>query len=458
MRFFPDGFLWGSATSSYQIEGGWDADGKGASVWDAFCREPGRVVNGDSGDVACDHYHRWRDDVALMAEMGLKVYRFSISWPRILPQGRGAVNEAGVRFYSDLIDELIAHDIIPWVTLYHWDLPLALEEELGGWLHADLAEIFSEYARVCFDRLGDRVKHWATFNEPWCAAMLSYGNGMLAPGHVSNTEPYVVAHNLLRAHGKTVALYRQKFQLEQNGCIGITNNGEWREPLTASPEDQAAAQRSIEFFLGWFADPVYFGDYPAVMRERLGDRLPVFTDEERAQLKGSSDYFGLNHYSTLFAAEPSGVDASAVAGNGGASADQGVTLSADESWKKTAMGWNVVPWGCKKLLQWIDERYEHPEIYITENGSAWEDEIHDGIVNDTDRIEFMQDYLLACHEAIENGVRLKGYFAWSLLDNFEWAQGFGKRFGLIYVDYETQERTTKSSAKWYRNLMDQNAL
>lgn len=460
MKKFPDNFTWGTATASFQIEGAWNEDGKGPSIWDAFCQTPGKIANGDNGNVACDHYHRMEDDVKLMAAQGLKAYRFSIAWSRIYPTGRGEVNAEGIAFYSKLIDTLLAHGITPWVTLYHWDLPLALQVELDGWLNPELADHFTAYAKTCFEHFGDRVKHWITFNEPWVVTIMGYGQGVFAPGRISNSEPYLAAHQVLRAHAKTVACYRTEFQGSQQGQIGITNNCDWREPKTDAPEDREAAQRALEFFLAWFADPVYFGDYPACMRERLGDRLPEFTDEEKVLLKGSSDFFGLNHYTTMFAAEskPDSGGETNPYGNGGISEDQSVDLTVDPDWKLTTMGWAVVPWGCRKLLQWIDERYGHPPIVITENGCALADELVDGEVRDADRVEFYRSYLTACHEAIESGVDLRGYFGWSLMDNFEWASGYSKRFGMHYVDFETGERYAKDSMKFFAEVAKQNGL
>jgi beta-galactosidase len=456
---FPDDFIWGSATSSYQIEGAWLQGGKGLSIWDAFAHTPGKTANGDTGDVACDHFHRFREDVALMAAMGLPAYRFSVSWPRIQPAGTGAPNPEGIAFYSELIDTLLEHGITPWVTLYHWDLPLALQVEHDGWLNPRMADFFGEYARICFDAFGDRVKHWITLNEPWVAAVLGYGQGAFAPGRSSSDEAYRAGHELLRAHARAVDVYRREFQPTQNGVIGITNNCDWREPLTDSAQDRAAAERALEFFLGWFADPVYRGDYPDSMRRRLGSRLPPFSDEDRALLLGSSDFFGLNHYTTMLAAHGENGSAEIDAfGNGGIAEDQDVRLSADPSWAKTRMEWAIVPWGCRKLLEWIDARYERPEIIITENGCAFDDAVVEGVVDDAPRIEFLEGYLSACHEAIDSGVRLKGYFVWSFLDNFEWASGYTKRFGIHHVDFATGTRTPKASARWFAGVVRDNAL
>eukprot|EP00803_Ostreobium_quekettii_P010866 evm.model.scf_3951EXC.1 EVM.evm.TU.scf_3951EXC.1 scf_3951EXC:4013-7173(-) len=305
-RQFPDDFVWGVSTAAYQIEGGAVLGGRGWSIWDAFSHTPGKTLNGDTGDVADDHYHRYKEDIAIMASAGIKHYRFSISWPRIQPNGHGPANPEGVAFYNGLIDALLGAGIQPLPTLYHWDLPLTLQVEEDGWLAgAPIADAFAAYARICFDAFGDRVTRWLTFNEPWCSAVLGFGTGEHAPGRSCEPgrEPYVAAHTILLAHAKAAKVYREDFKARQGGVIGITLNCDWREP---KPDDDqlllanncAAAERALEFHLGWFADPLYFGDYPAVMKARCGDRLPAFTDEEKALIKESSDFFGLNHYST----------------------------------------------------------------------------------------------------------------------------------------------------------------
>ncbi|MEZ4896490.1 MAG: GH1 family beta-glucosidase [Saprospiraceae bacterium] len=453
MILFPKSFTWGSATSSYQIEGAAFEGGKGPSIWDAFCTIPGKTHQGDNGSVACDHYHRFRTDIELMKAMNLPAYRFSISWPRILPSGRGIPSREGIAFYSELIDALLEAGIEPWVTLYHWDLPLALQFEKDGWLGEELPRLFADYAEICFSHYGDRVKHWITLNEPWVVAMLGYGQGIFAPGRISNSDPYCAGHQLLLAHAQAVERYRSKYQPSQGGVIGITNNCDWREPLTTSPQDRLAAQRALEFFLGWFADPIYHGDYPESMRSRVGRRLPEISATDRDLLTGSSDFFGLNHYTTMLAAEANQNTSSQVYGNGGLSEDQDVALSVDPDWQMTEMGWAIVPWGCRKLLQWIDDRYQHPEIVITENGCAFNDECIEGMVEDQQRIDFIRGYLTEVHQAINQGVNVTGYFAWSFMDNFEWALGYSKRFGLHHVDFTTQQRIPKASAKWYREVI-----
>ncbi|WP_338359609.1 GH1 family beta-glucosidase [Yeosuana marina] len=458
MKTFPNDFIWGTATSSYQIEGAAATDGKGPSIWDAFSSIPGKTFNGETGEIACDHYHKFREDIQLMKNMGVKAYRFSIAWARIMPTGKDTINEAGIAFYNELIDTLLEADITPWVTLYHWDLPLALQLEDDGWLGKNITDYFANYANVCFERFGDRVKNWITLNESWVVAILGYGQGVFAPGRISTSEPYLAAHHLILAHAKAVQIFRNNYA-HQNGQIGITNNCDWREPLTDSQEDKDAAERALEFFLAWFADPIYKGDYPQVMKERLGDRLPKFSKEEKVMIKGTSDFFGLNHYTTMYAAHSDGTNKdSNVYGNGGISEDQDVDLSLDPEWKVTLMQWAVVPWGCKKMLHWIKDRYDNPNIYITENGCSYSDELINGEVDDQERLNFYKHYLEACQEAISEGIKLKGYFAWSFMDNFEWASGYKMRFGLHYVDFKTLERIPKKSALWFRDVTAKNSV
>ena len=459
MNKFPNDFVWGTATSSYQIEGAVDEGGRGRSIWDLFCEQPDRILNGDSGSTACNHYNLFKDDVKLMADLGIKAYRFSIAWPRIQPSGEGEPNLAGISFYNKLIDCLIDNDIEPWITLYHWDLPEDLYLHHQGWLSSSIMDKFGEYARICFESFGDRVKHWITLNEPWCSAVLGYGNGHHAPGHKSNTEPYIAAHNLLLSHARAVEVYRD-LSLNNDGVIGITNNCDYRFPLTQTDEDINAAERSLEFFIGWFADPIWKGDYPQIMKELVGNRLPKFTEDEKKLILGSSDFFGLNHYSSMLASEPNeGIQPEEnIAGNGGMFEDQLVHLSDDPNWKKTHMEWNVVPEGCKELLKWIDKRYNKPTIYITENGCAQDEPTLEAAQNDEERVQFFKGYINACYEAIQDDVNLKGYFAWSLMDNFEWAWGYDRRFGLCRVDFNTFERSLKKSAHWYKEVIKNNSI
>ncbi|OQR94490.1 glycoside hydrolase [Achlya hypogyna] len=467
---FPEGFEWGTATASYQIEGAANEGGRGQSIWDAFSKTPGKVLEGHTGDKAVDHYHLYKEDVKLMANMGLKHYRLSISWPRVLPTGfTDHVNEEGIAFYNNLIDELLANGITPIVTLYHWDLPLALQTEYDGLLGGKvLIDAFAAYARLCFQRFGDRVKQWLTLNEPWCSAILGYGNGHMAPGrkHKCKTETYEAAHNLLLCHAHAVHVYRTEFQAAQDGKIAITLNCDWREPKpTEDPAEAAqnaeAAERALLFDLGWFADPVYFGDYPEVMKTRLGDRLPRFTPEESALLKGSSDFFGLNHYGTAYIEPSDAYLAGAECGlEGEIWEDVGVKQSSDDAWLRTDMGWNAVPWGFRKLLMWIHARYAPAGgIIVTENGCAVADDNQAVAAKDYFRVNFYRGYLAEMHKAItEFGVDVRGYYAWSFIDNYEWAFGYTKRFGLHWVNYETMERMPKASAIWYGNVIRTNSL
>lgn len=446
-------FVWGVATAAYQVEGAWQAGGKGLSIWDAFAHTPGKIRNGDTGDVACDHFHRFEEDVRLMKELGVSAYRFSIAWSRIIPDGKGVVNPEGIAFYNRLIDCLLAHGITPWVTLYHWDLPLTLQMEDDGWLSRKTAEAFARYAKVCFEAFGDRVNHWITLNEPWCTAVLGFGIGCFAPGRMSADEPYQAAHHQLLAHGLAVQVFRAG---GYRGVIGISNNCDWREPLTDTPEDRALAQTSLEFFYGWFTDPLVFGDYPACMRERLGNRLPAFTAAERTLLKGSTDFLGLNHYTSQFASSrPAAENAvSVIAGNGGMTDDLPVSLSSDPAWEKTSMNWAVVPWGFRKLLGWIGKRYPGLSIYVTENGCSVEEPDIATAKNDDFRCRFIQSYTDAMKQAIrEDGVDVRGYFCWAFIDNFEWAHGYSKRFGLVRCEFNTLERIPKKSFYRYRDII-----
>ncbi len=449
-------FVWGAATAAYQIEGGTLEGGRGYSIWDAFCRIPGRVHAMANGDVACDSYHRVEEDVRMLKLLGVNAYRFSIAWPRIQPGGRGAPNPEGIAYYNKLIDLLLANGITPFVTLYHWDLPLDLQMAHDGWLNREIVDDFTAYATLCFDAFGDRVKHWITLNEPWCCAVLGHGLGVFPPGRTDPDEPYLVAHHMLLAHAGAVRAFRER---GSDGVIGITNNCDWREPLTQKPEDREAAERAVEFFYAWFADPVVFGEYPEVMRKRLGARLPEFTEEQKTLMKGSADFLGLNHYSTLYAsAEKPEVDAGiGPNGNGGMSDDQEVFLSADPAWERTDMQWNILPWGFRKLLNWIADRYPGYPIYVTENGCACREPDAVSALDDDQRCRFLKSYTDAMFEAVRtDGVDVRGYFCWSLMDNFEWAQGYTKRLGLIRCSPDNLERVPKRSFFTYREIIRKN--
>lgn len=466
MLRFPEGFKWGSATASYQIEGAWLEDGRGLSIWDAFSHTAGKTENGDTGDVADDHYHRWMDDIKLMKDMGLKHYRLSFSWPRILPAGRGVVNQKGIDFYNKLIDGLLANNIEPVVTLYHWDLPLALEIEEGGMLSPSFPAAFSDYANICFKSFGDRVKWWLTFNEPWCCAVLGYDLGIHAPGRVvaRDREPYLAAHQILLAHAAAVEVYRNSYAAEQQGQVGLSCNCDWSEPAPSDDPSHYAAnhqasERSVTFTLGWFLDPIFFGDYPEVMQKRVGDRLPRFTDAQKQLLKGSCDFIGLNHYSTRYVSPSPAFTPDPDPQSTSYTDDTGVVMSSDPAWAQTDMGWNIVPWGIRKTLIWLQKRYKCAGgILVTENGCAVYEPSIEGGVNDTERVNFLTGYIKEVHQAIQEGVDCRGYFLWSFLDNFEWSYGYSKRFGIHYVDYKTLERYPKLSAKWYSGVMADNGL
>jgi beta-glucosidase len=416
---FPEHFLFGSATSSYQVEGATHEDGRGMTVWDTFSYEGGHVLNNATGDVACDHYHLYQQDVQLMKELGLKAYRFSIAWSRILPSGyiENGVNQAGLDFYNRLIDTLLENGIEPWITLFHWDLPQQLEDDVGGWLDNSgksvVANAFGDYARVCFSSFGDRVKHWITLNEPWTVAVHGYNDGVKAPGRNTNGtyETYIAAHNQLLAHAKAASIYKLEFANKQGGLIGLSNSADYRYPLDSNSQDDIhAAERAMLFQFGWFIDPVIHGDYPAVMRKRLGSRLPQFTEEQSLQLKGSCDFLGINTYSSALTTKPKEVPHW-----GGYWADMFVSTQLDPSWAKNFMGWAIVPDATRELLLWISKRYGNPLIYITENGTAEDERDVNTSQHDEGRRSFFEGHLRACAEAIESGVRLEGYFAWSLM-------------------------------------------
>ena len=440
-------FMWGAATASFQIEGGVNEGGRGPCIWDAYCRIPGRVKNMENGDIACDSYHRFEEDVKLLKELGTDTYRFSIAWPRIQPNGVGEANPEGIAYYNKLIDTLLANGITPFVTLYHWDLPLELQICHDGWANRSIVEKFVEYAKICFDAFGDRVKHWITFNEAWCISVLGHGTGQHAPGRANDIEAYTVAHNVLLSHAYTVKLFREN---KYDGIIGITNNTEWKEPMTDSEEDIEAADRAVTFDFGWFTDPVVFGDYPEVMKKMVGHKMPKFTDEEKALLKGSADFIGLNHYSTKY------VSAVPIDGclpkSGNIYDDPQVYSWCDPQWEKTQMNWNFVPWGLRKLLNWIGKRYNNIPIYITENGCACE-----GVENDDLRCRYLTEYIAAVLEARDtDNVNVAGYFCWSLLDNFEWAYGYEKTFGIIACSPNDTTRRPKRSYYVYRDIISKN--
>jgi beta-glucosidase len=438
---FPDNFIWGAATAAYQIEGAWDEDGRGESIWDRFSHTPGKVHNNDNGDVACDHYHRWRDDIALMRELGLQAYRFSIAWPRVLPEGTGAINQAGLDFYDRLVDGLLEAGITPFATLYHWDLPQVLQDE-GGWANSASTAAFTNYADIVSRRLGDRVKNWITHNEPWCTSFLGNYLGVHAPG-LREGPSLAVAHHVLLSHGAAVPVLRAN---SPGAEVGITLNFSPAYPASHSPEDQAAAQRHDGFFNRWFLDPLYGRGYPADMVELYGPMLPAISSGDLETIAAPTDFLGVNYYNR------------AVIGDDPAALPLRATFVRPEG-EYTAMDWEVYPDALRALLERLERDYSPGKLYITENGAAYDDTLTpDGEIHDAARTRYYAGHLAAAHAAISAGVPLAGYFAWSLMDNFEWAEGYNKRFGIVYTDYITQRRTPKDSARFFSATIEQNGF
>ncbi|MFE0886556.1 GH1 family beta-glucosidase [Streptomyces rochei] len=451
---FPPGFVFGAATASYQIEGAAREDGRGPSIWDTYSHTPGLVVNGDTGDVACDHYHRYPQDVALLRDLGVDSYRFSIAWPRIVPDGSGAVNPKGLDFYSRLVDELLAAGIEPAATLYHWDLPQALEDR-GGWRVRETAERFAEYTARVAEHLGDRVPRWITLNEPWCSAFLGYSVGRHAPGAREGRPALAAAHHLLVGHGLAVKALRAAGVRE----VGITLNLDRNLPATDSPADLAAVVRAdTQHNLVW-TEPILAGRYPATEEETWGELITGADFRREGDLELISqplDFLGVNYYRPIVVADASHRES-----------DPARRVATDNRYeevrlpgvRETAMGWPVVPDSFTELLVRLKKQYGDvlPPVHITENGSAEHDTpAADGSVHDADRVAYLRDHLVALRAAIDAGVDVRGYYVWSLLDNFEWAYGYDKRFGIVRVDYETQERTPKGSYHWYREMIAAN--
>jgi beta-glucosidase len=440
---FPENFIWGVATASYQIEGSVADDGRGESIWDRFSHTPGKILNGDTGDVACDHYRRYKQDVQLMKELGIKGYRFSVAWPRIYPQGRGQINRKGIDFYSSLVDELLNSGIEPAVTLYHWDLPQALQD-LGGWANRDVADYFAEYAFKMYDVLGDRVKKWITHNEPWVVAFLGNAFGVHAPGYKDYALAVNVSHNLILSHAKAVQAFRQSGI--KDGQIGITLNLSPVYPASDKAEDMEAVQLLDGCQNRWFLDPVVYGAYPedilALYREKFN--APVIKDGDMEFIAQQPvDFIGVNYYSRAVVKKGRETNIEHVRPEG----------------VYTEMDWEVYPEGLYDLLIRLHKDYNAPVIYITENGAAFKDDkIVDDMVDDQERLDYLKSHFEAAHKAIQDGVKLKGYYVWSFMDNFEWSYGYSKRFGIVYVDYDTMRRTPKKSALWYRDVIENNSL
>ncbi|MFB9903141.1 GH1 family beta-glucosidase [Allokutzneria oryzae] len=443
----PPSFRWGVATSAYQIEGAVDADGRGQSIWDTYCRVPGAIDGADTGDVACDHYNRMPQDVELIASLGVDTYRFSVAWPRVQPGGRGPANAAGLGFYDRLVDELLARDIDPWVTLYHWDLPQELEDA-GGWPARETAYRFADYAMLVFDKLSDRVRDWTTLNEPWCSAMLGYYEGRQAPGRQDLPAAISAVHHLLLGHG--LAAQRMRAAATEPINLGITLNMSTATPATDSAADRDAARRADGLGLRIYTDPLVRGQYPADVVADLGARgitLPVL-DGDLEIISAPLDVLGVNYYfSQLY---------SGVAEDGATTGADGHPVVRDVRYGRpvTAMDWEIVPEGFTELLVRLGRDYPGLPMVVTENGSAFADTPDEtGYVRDDGRTAYFAAHIAAVAKARQEGADVRGYFAWSLMDNFEWSYGYDKRFGIVHVDYATQKRTPKQSALWYRDTI-----
>lgn len=427
--FSPD-FVWGVATSAYQIEGGVAADGRAPSIWDTFCRQPGAIVDRTSGDVTCDHYHRLDEDLDLLQRLGLPAYRYSISWSRVQPQGQGAWNDKGLAFYDRLIDGLLERGIAPYLTLYHWDLPQALQDE-GGWLHPDTVSRFVDYAVKLAERYGDRVRSIATLNEPWVVATLGHEQGLFAPGMKDRRVATQVSHHLLLAHGRSVLAIRE------SGCkapLGLVLNQAPIAPSTPSETDRIKAMLADGHLVRWYMDALFRGQYPRDVLEDLGADAPVIGADDMAAISTPLDFLGLNYYTRNFVGE--------------------AEVPLPPTAERTDMGWEVYPQGLTQLLVRLQNEYDIPPLYVMENGAAYADgPCNHGRVHDDSRVAYLQRHIAAVGDAIDAGVDVRGYFVWSLFDNFEWAFGLSKRFGLVHVDYQTLQRTPKDSALWYRDFI-----
>ena len=428
---FPTDFVWGVATAAYQIEGAAREGGRGESVWDRFCGQPGNIADGSSGEHACDHYHRMPQDVAMMAAMGVQNYRFSIAWPRVQPDGRGDWNEEGFAFYDRLLGELEAHDIRAHVTLNHWDLPQALQDD-GGWSNRITCQHFLRYAQEVARRFGHRLASLVTHNEPWVVAVLGHEHGIFAPGLKARSTAFQVAHHLLLSHGMVVQALRHT---HPKLPLGIVLNLSPIYPASDDPADIAKARLDDGYIVRWYMDPLFKGYYPADVLADLGADAPLMANGDMDVIAQPIDFVGVNYYTRNFSSSGNPWDVRANAK------------------RVTDMGWEVYPQGLTELLVRLHRDYQPKALLVTENGSAFVDQLQDGQVHDPERLDYLREHIQACADALAQGVPLKGYFAWSLLDNFEWASGYAKRFGLVYVNYQTQERTVKSSGRWYSHFL-----
>jgi beta-glucosidase len=449
---FPRGFVWGAATSAYQIEGAAQEDGRGESIWDRFAKTPSKVEDGSSGDVACDHYHLFESDVALMKRLGLQAYRFSVAWPRVIPSGRGAVNARGLDFYSRLVDALLEKGIEPYVTLFHWDLPQSLQDQ-GGWPNRSTATAFVHYVDAVTRKLGDRVRHWITHNEPWCASMLGYQTGRHAPGLTDWPAALAASHHLLLSHGWAVPVIRANSRAAK---VGITLNLCPAVAASPSPEDHDATRHFDGYFNRWFLDPLFHGRYPSDMVSDYVDRgyldpqkAPFLEGSDLRAISSLTDFLGVNYYNRAVIRSDRIPEEK--------NQPRTVKLAPQSEW--TEMGWEIHPQGLFQVLARVAFEYGAPKLYVTENGASYSDGPDEhGRIGDGRRLAFVRDHLLEAHRAIELGVPLAGYFVWSLLDNYEWERGYKQRFGITWVDYASQQRTPKESALWYRQVIEANAV
>ena len=436
---FPADFRWGSSTSSYQIEGAIGQDSRGESIWDRFCAQPGTIRDGSSGAVACDHYHRWPEDLDIARNLGTNAYRFSIAWPRIFAEGRGMVpNQKGLDFYSRLVDGMLERGLEPWVTLYHWDLPQVLQDQ-GGWANRDTVDAFVEYTDVVSRHLGDRIKHWITHNEPWCTAFHGNHEGVHAPGIKNFKTALQVCHNVLVSHGLAIPVIRRNVP---GARIGAALSLHPLKPASESMQDAAATRRHDGLRNRWFLDPLHGRGYPEDIWAILGENAPVVEDGDLAVIAAPTDFLGVNYYFPEIVADAPGVGV------------MSTRVIETKDVERTAFGWEVSPEGMVQLLNRVARDYRPAEIYITENGSKYDDVVTEaGAIDDIQRRSYLVRHLQATKKTVGMGVPVKGYFAWSLLDNFEWAEGYVRRFGLTHVNFETQQRTIKASGEWYRKFL-----
>ncbi|KAJ8760984.1 hypothetical protein K2173_022022 [Erythroxylum novogranatense] len=469
---FPQGFTFGTASAAFQVEGAVKEDGRGPSIWDTFSHTFGKIIDFSNADVAVDQYHRFNEDIDLMKDMGMDAYRFSISWTRIYPDGTGQINQAGIDHYNKLIDALLAKGITPYVTLYHWDLPQALADKYNGWLSPQIVNDFAAYAETCFQKFGDRVKHWIVFNEPHTFTVQGYDAGLQAPGRCSirlmcsegnsATEPYIVAHHAILSYATVSDIYRKKYKAKQGGILGVSFDVIWYEPATNSTEDIEAAKRAQEFQLGWFLDPLMFGDYPSSMRTRVRDRLPKFSKSETSLIKGSLDFVGINHYTTWYTKDNSTNiigfllnDTLADTGTVSLPFRHGKAIGdrANSIWLY------IVPEGMRSIMKYVKDRYGSSlPVYVTENGMDDPNSIFISLkdaLKDEKRIKYHHDYLSNLLASIkEDGCNVKGYFVWSFSDNWEWSAGYTSRFGLYFVDYRNNfKRYPKASVEWFKKFL-----